>query len=569
MWIKKVFIDGFKGFEKDFSLDLTPDKNIIIGKNGVGKTTILQAINLVLQQKGVIMFGNGSLSYANYINNAVLNDSLNKARTQLRNFSDEDLPKITIAVEFEPDDQLDPKYSDFYGNNYPNLMYENISEERYGICFEYKLDNFFESDFENYVESFISENIESNFEIPFEFYSATWTTFAGRNYSAAKDPLKSILIDNDAFTGNPYNMFAQTLYSTMGQIPQLHSRINFRNESKKVNFPLSGQNEENYQLLINPNSVDLERIVDVKDKQKDIYIRDLGSGEENLIKTKLSLNSKSNLIMIEEPENHLTAEKTREQLELIKLESKAKQLIITTHNPEIITTLDLRNSLWLSTTFNDQAFITKMKELPSDTIDFFNRRDDLDFLRIITAKRIIIVEGAAEYVLMRVFLRNAGYSEEQINSVEVISMVGRYYKPFNDLAGLVHNKLAVITDNDGEDKRINKIKEDNKKYSNVQIFTPDNLNIWTFEVAMFVKNCIYFMEDPDFKEADIGNSFNKTYTERLEDLVKRHATVGKKLSYMLKDKGRCTELLLRKNKNKKLEVPDYISKSFKWLFDED
>ena len=250
MWIKKVFIDGFKGFEKDFSLDLTPDKNIIIGKNGVGKTTILQAINLVLQQKGVIMFGNGSLSYANYINNAVLNDSLNKARTQLRNFSDEDLPKITIAVEFEPDDQLDPKYSDFYGNNYPNLMYENISEERYGICFEYKLDNFFESDFENYVESFISENIESNFEIPFEFYSATWTTFAGRNYSAAKDPLKSILIDNDAFTGNPYNMFAQTLYSTMGQIPQLHSRINFRNESKKVNFPLSGQNEENYQLLI-------------------------------------------------------------------------------------------------------------------------------------------------------------------------------------------------------------------------------------------------------------------------------------------------------------------------------
>ena len=78
MWIKKVFIDGFKGFEKDFSLDLTPDKNIIIGKNGVGKTTILQAINLVLQQKGVIMFGNGSLSYANYINNAVLNDSLNE-----------------------------------------------------------------------------------------------------------------------------------------------------------------------------------------------------------------------------------------------------------------------------------------------------------------------------------------------------------------------------------------------------------------------------------------------------------------------------------------------------------
>lgn len=477
MWIKRLFIEGFKGFEKDFILDLTPDKNIIIGKNGVGKTTILQAINLVLQQRGVVTFGNGSLSYANYINNAILNSSLSKARTHLVDFTDEDLPKMTIAVELEPDDQSDPKYSDFLGYNYPNLMFENKSKDRYGIQFEYRFDKFFENDFENYVKSFISENKkEENFEIPFEFYTVSWTTFAGQNYNAAKDPLKSILIDNDAFTGNPYNMFAQTLYATMGQIPQLHSRINFRNESKKVNFPLSEQNEENYQLLINPNSVDLERIVDVKDKQKDIYIRDLGSGEENLIKTKLSLKSRSSLIMIEEPENHLTAEKTREQLELIKSESKAKQLIITTHNPEIITTLDLKNSIWLSKSDN-QPFITKMKELPSDTIDFFNRRDDLDFLRIITAKRIIIVEGAAEYVLMRVFLRNAGYTEAQINSVEIISMVGRYYKPFNDLAGLVNNKLAVITDNDGEDKRIKKIKEDNEKYSNVQIFTPDNTNI--------------------------------------------------------------------------------------------
>lgn len=568
MWIKKLFIDGFKGFEKDFSLDFTPNKNIIIGKNGVGKTTILQAINLVLQQRGVVTFGNGSLSYANYINSAILSSSLSKARTQLADFTDEDLPQMTIAVELEPDDQSDPKYSDFLGYNYPNLMYDNKSEARYGIQFEYKFDKFFENDFENYVKSFISENKkEDNFEIPFEFYSVSWITFAGQNYNAAKDPLKSILIDNDAFTGNPYNMFAQTLYATMGQIPQLHSRINFRNESKKVNFPLSGQNEENYQLLINPNSVDLERIVDVKDKQKDIYIRDLGSGEENLIKTKLSLKSKSSLIMIEEPENHLTAEKTREQLELIKSESKAKQLIITTHNPEIITTLDLKNSIWLSK-YDNQPFITKMKKLPSDTIDFFNRRDDLDFLRIITAKRIIIVEGAAEYVLMRVFLRNAGYTEVQINSVEIISMVGRYYKPFNDLAGLVNNKLAVITDNDGEDKRIKKIKEDNDKYSNVRIFTPNNTNVWTFEVAIFAKNYDYFMDDQDFKESEVGSSFNKTYTERLENLVKAYPTVGKKLSYLLRDKTRSTKLFLRKDKDKKLEVPDYISDSFKWLFDE-
>ena len=179
MWIRKVFIDGFKGFEKNFSLDLTHDKNIIIGKNGVGKTTILQAINLVLQQRGVVTFGNGSLSYANYINSAILNSSLSKARTQLSDFTYEDLPKMTIAIELEPNDESDPNYSDFFGFNYPNVMFENKSKERYGVQFEYKFDKFFENDFENYVKSFISENKkESNFEIPFEFYSATWTTLA-------------------------------------------------------------------------------------------------------------------------------------------------------------------------------------------------------------------------------------------------------------------------------------------------------------------------------------------------------------------------------------------------------
>ena len=105
-------------------------------------------------------------------------------------------------------------------------MFENKSKERYGVQFEYKFDKFFENDFENYVKSFISENKkEDNFEIPFEFYAVSWTTFAGQNYTAAKDPLKSILIDNDAFTGNPYNMFAQTLYATMGQLKKIQTLI--------------------------------------------------------------------------------------------------------------------------------------------------------------------------------------------------------------------------------------------------------------------------------------------------------------------------------------------------------
>ena len=48
--IKKIIIKNYKQFE-DFSLDLNPDINIIVGNNEAGKTTLFEAINLGLTQK--------------------------------------------------------------------------------------------------------------------------------------------------------------------------------------------------------------------------------------------------------------------------------------------------------------------------------------------------------------------------------------------------------------------------------------------------------------------------------------------------------------------------------------
>ncbi len=47
MHIKKIKIEGFKTFGK-FKLDLNKYLNIIVGDNETGKTTLLEAINLVL-----------------------------------------------------------------------------------------------------------------------------------------------------------------------------------------------------------------------------------------------------------------------------------------------------------------------------------------------------------------------------------------------------------------------------------------------------------------------------------------------------------------------------------------
>ena len=48
MPIKKVRITNFKHFKDTFTIELDEGVNILVGKNGEGKSTILEAINLAL-----------------------------------------------------------------------------------------------------------------------------------------------------------------------------------------------------------------------------------------------------------------------------------------------------------------------------------------------------------------------------------------------------------------------------------------------------------------------------------------------------------------------------------------
>jgi len=48
MRIRKLYIENFKSFKGKFSLELFDGLNIIVGNNEVGKSTILEAINLAL-----------------------------------------------------------------------------------------------------------------------------------------------------------------------------------------------------------------------------------------------------------------------------------------------------------------------------------------------------------------------------------------------------------------------------------------------------------------------------------------------------------------------------------------
>lgn len=62
MYIDQLIIKGYKKFEK-FDIEFNKEINVIIGENESGKSTILEAIDIVLNQK---VFNTGSGTFEQY-----------------------------------------------------------------------------------------------------------------------------------------------------------------------------------------------------------------------------------------------------------------------------------------------------------------------------------------------------------------------------------------------------------------------------------------------------------------------------------------------------------------------
>ena len=101
-YLKRMKIIGFKKFE-NFDINFNKETNILVGDNESGKSTILEAIDIVLTQK--------YRNYDKYIVKELINENL------IKKFKDspkiENLPSITIDLEFQLDDI--PNSALYYG----------------------------------------------------------------------------------------------------------------------------------------------------------------------------------------------------------------------------------------------------------------------------------------------------------------------------------------------------------------------------------------------------------------------------------------------------------------------
>ncbi len=533
-----MYIENYKSFKEPFSLSFNDGINIIVGDNEAGKSTILEAINLALT--GIL--------HGKYLKNELTqylfnNESITEYLNSLDKASKLPPPKITIEVYFAKCD-----LPLFEGNG------NNEKTKHCGISFKIEFDDEYKDEYEELVKS-----DETILTLPIEYYKITLKSFARDTISSRSIPIKSIIIDSSS---NKYQNGSDVYIA----------RIIKNDLNDKEKIKLSQAYRKMKDGFINDKSMQdinkkINKKADISSKKlhvsadlstqnswetvlmtylDQIPFHQIGKGEQCIIKTNLALGhnkaKEANLILLEEPENHLSHAKLNHLIKKINSNCEGKQVIITTHSSFVANKLGLENLILL----NDKKTI-RLNKLNKNTYDFFKKLPGYQTLRLLLCKKAVLVEGDSdELVFQKLYMNTHKGSLPIENEIDVIS-VKLTFKRFLEIAFHLNKPVAVITDNDSDfDKKITKKYSEYSDCENIKIFADDRNNLNTLE--------------PQFVDA------NRKKIKKLCSILKinkeKYKTVDEISNYMENNK---TDWALHVfESEEELNFPKYLHDAVEW-----
>lgn len=184
MHIKKIKIEGFKTF-RTFELPLNKHLNIIVGDNETGKTTLLEAINLVLSSQ----LDGRNIQYE--LNPYIFNrDMVKDYFANIKSGKKASPPHILIEAYFEDDQSSD--LAKLKGTNN-----STEGEDCPGLYLRVELNKDFTDDFQKYIRE--SENTDI---LPTEYYTTVWRSFADNSVATRNLPFLAKIIDTSLSRGH-------------------------------------------------------------------------------------------------------------------------------------------------------------------------------------------------------------------------------------------------------------------------------------------------------------------------------------------------------------------------------
>lgn len=515
--ITKIKLYNFKKFE-EYMIKPNARFNILVGDNEVGKSTILEAIDLVA-------CGNMRRVEAIGLDRLINIEAINRFKSGKKNFESLPILNVELYLSGDFDHTMNGR------NNTDELVCDGIRM----VCApnpDYRTE--------------ISEAISTYHDyFPYDYYTIRFSTFADQEYTGYKKKIRCAMIDSSNMNSEyATNEFVRKMYMQYTE-PNVEERIQHKSQYRKMRmqFQKDALDSLNKRVPFDKNYAFGLKLGDAMDISDDLMIYENGVGIDNkgtgrqiFVKTDFALERSGenvDVILIEEPENHLSHVNLRKLVQRVA-ETNDGQLFITTHNNLISTRLELQNLIIMQ--YNSRNSPIMLKELSTETAKYFMKAPPASIVEFVLSQKIMLVEGPSEYMLLAKFYKDLVGKEPEQDGVHIINIRGLSFKRYLEIAQKTGSKIAVITDNDGDFKN-----NCEKKYadfisdSNIHIFFHKNNKHRTFEVVLYNENK-YLCDSIFEKDA---------------------------LEYMLNNKTESAFKLLSQTKN--IFVPDYIREAIEWI----
>lgn len=478
MHISKVAIKNYRCL-RDCTTILNDQLNVIVGNNECGKSTLLEAIHLTLsgQLNGRPLITELHPHLFNQITVREYIEALQAGRFA---------PPPTILIELYFVDI--PELAKCKGSN--NSVKDNVP----GV----KLIIEFNEDYNAEYASYVADPTLIR-TVPIEYYSTRLRTFADSDITPRAIPIKTSLIDASTIRNNSAasRYVVDIMKDSLSRKEQVDLALSYRlmrdrflDEAKvaAINAELAkkkgGISSKTLSVSLDTSSRTSWE-TGVMPQLDEIPITLVGKGEENSVKIKLALetSAESNLVLIEEAENHLSHSSLNALIEHISKNRGDRQLLITTHSSFVLNKLGIENVLL----FGRGASAT-LKQLTPGTQDYFLKLPGHDTLRLILAQRAILVEGPSDELIVQAAFKKMHGKMPLEAGVDVISVRALAFKRFLEIATLLDLQVDVVTDNDGDVEALKKKYDGYLDKERIKIRYDDDVKRKTLEPQLLKAN---------------------------------------------------------------------------------
>ncbi len=524
MPIERVVIRNYRAI-RHADVKFVEGINIIVGDNEAGKSTLLEAINLALRRQ--LNRRPADYELHPYLINIEETAKFVAAHGAGKPIAPPEV-KIELYLKATPETEI---------------LRGSINSEKIdtpGISLTIKLDDNLKSEYQAYVANKLAVR-----DVPIDYYEIVWRSFGNAELTARAIPIKSTLIDpsniSNSYAANKFVLESVRDHLTVAQRADLAvayrmMRDKFQNDERvtAINKDLSSKTgivSDKVLSMAMDTTTRASWETGVLPHLNDIPLTLVGKGEQNTVKIKLAIEAaeRCDVFLMEEPENHLSHTNLGKLVGHLAKKCNGKQLIISTHSSFVLNKLGIENVMM----FNGKDGVT-LDHLPAETKSYFRRLPGHDTLRMILAKRSILVEGPSdELIVQRGFRQKHGKLPLEAG-VEVIS-VGTSFKRFLDIAKLLHLDVSVVRDNDGKPNEKKALFKDYEGAKHIHIHIDSDADAHTLEPQLIKANGL----------AKINKMLGEDFKTELE------------LAEYMKDNKTDCALILYEHPDE-LAIPEYI-----------